>query len=140
LFEWANDPETRNNAINTKPISWEEHEKWFLEKHNNPHTSMFIARFNELPIGQIRFDEVNDFMDLTYSVAPSHRGVGLGGQIVEKAIGVLREFVSTSKKIRAFVLEENVSSVKIFRKMGFTECPVAIKDGRRFYQFHYSLS
>jgi UDP-2,4-diacetamido-2,4,6-trideoxy-beta-L-altropyranose hydrolase len=140
LFEWANDTETRNNAINTKPILWEEHTKWFLDKQKSPDTIMFIAKFNGLPVGQIRFDGGHEFIDLTYSVAPSHRGVGFGSCIVQQAIKEVSELFPISRKIRAFVIDHNLSSAKIFRKMNFKECQMVIKEGRNFYQFQYSLN
>ena len=56
LFKWVNDPEVRENAFNTSPISYEEHVKWFKNKIDSKTSFIYIARVGNSPIGQIRID------------------------------------------------------------------------------------
>jgi len=32
IYNWANDPEVRNNAVNNEPIIYENHLEWFNKK------------------------------------------------------------------------------------------------------------
>jgi hypothetical protein len=40
LFKLANDPGTRKNSFNPKPIEWFEHKSWFSEKLQNPNNQL----------------------------------------------------------------------------------------------------
>jgi hypothetical protein len=60
IFEWANDDDVRNNAINTHKIKWNDHINWFNKKLQSPDTFMFIGFLQDEPVGQIRFDKESD--------------------------------------------------------------------------------
>ncbi len=128
LFEWANDTATRENSINTASITWEEHSHWFEKKVNSLTSLIYIFRFNHQPVGQIRFDIVESFIDISYSIAPDHRGLGLGKLIIEAGVEKIRnEFSAGPRKIRALVRKGNIASRVIFLKAGFEEySPVEI--------------
>ena len=117
LFEWVNDMEVRRNAINTKNISYEEHEKWFNEKILSENSSIFILVKNLTPVGQIRFDfnKEEGVWVISYSISLHNRGGGLGKVIVKMGIELFNRF-----PLWGYVKEDNKYSQAVFNAMGFT--------------------
>jgi len=113
LFEWAIDEDTRKNSLKPEPIRWEDHVVWFYKKLNNPFCKMFILEEDDQPIGQIRYDKVDKHWQVDFYIDKTFRGLGFGKKIVE---------LSRAKipgPILAIVKQENVSSCKVFEKLGF---------------------
>lgn len=115
LFDWANDFEVRNNAINSQFISWEGHQKWFLSRLNSSTSKIFIFQLNEDPIGQVRFEFENNVWLIDYSIDKLHRGKGFGKFMLKE---ILNHF-KTVEPIMAYVKTENIGSAKIFDYLGF---------------------
>lgn len=116
LFDWANDPETRQMSINSAPILWENHIAWFERKISDTHTRMFILAEENKNIGQIRFDWKDGEWLIGYSVAKEFRGMGFGRKILSAGIEKIEKGIITG-----YVKPENKASVKLFRDLGFTE-------------------
>lgn len=116
LFDWANEPEVRANSLNSEPIQWDNHLKWFTNKLNSE-SKMYILYDNTIPIGQIRFDFFDDNWVIDYSIDKKYRGKGFGKMMLELAI---RNF-NQGDILKAIVKKENLSSLKIFQKLGFEE-------------------
>lgn len=122
LFEWANDPEVRQNAINQEPIALGSHEIWFKNKLRDEHSKIFVLRKDEQPVGQIRFDFVGDRFMIDYSIAPNFRGLGLGSEILKQGLRLLTEQRSEKMVlVGAEVDRQNIPSMKVFRSAGFLE-------------------
>jgi RimJ/RimL family protein N-acetyltransferase len=117
LFDWANDPVTRQNSFNSKAISWNDHILWLNKKLINPTSKIYIVHFNEKPVGVVRFDE-NETTIIGITVAPDHRNMGLGSQILIYACKKFWENNNTD--ILAYVKKENISSQHVFEKAGFS--------------------
>jgi len=56
IFDWANDPLTRTNSFDIKPITFESHSNWFDSKLNNNKAWYYIGEINGENIGLVRFD------------------------------------------------------------------------------------
>ena len=56
-FDWANDPDTRQQSFNSAPISLETHTAWFTRKLADPN-ALLLCFTNETgePVGQVRFE------------------------------------------------------------------------------------
>jgi RimJ/RimL family protein N-acetyltransferase len=122
LWEWANDPIVRNYSFSSEPISWEEHLRWFNSKLNSSRCHHFIAlNKQDEYIGQIRFD-VNDELQsiVSISLANNHRNQGYGKLILEIGIEELSNYILV-KNIQAFIKPENITSIKLFKSIGFAE-------------------
>ena len=50
LWQWANDPDLRNNSFNPKHIEWRDHLKWFENKISSDGTRIWILEHNNDPI------------------------------------------------------------------------------------------
>jgi RimJ/RimL family protein N-acetyltransferase len=116
LFNWANDTDVRNNALNSEPIIWENHVKWFGNMLNSDKTKIFILEKANVPIGQIRLDKIlhSDFWMIDYSIDYKFRGKGFGKLILIKMMELEPKI-----KLKGIVKDENYPSQKVFEKLGF---------------------
>lgn len=130
LYNWANDPTVRKNAINTQNIAWENHRSWLEEKLKNPNSLILILFQNEDPIGQIRLDWHNEFWLIDYSIDSIYRGLGLGKKIIEL---IIKE---TYKPLKAVVRKTNESSNKIFINCGFQSNEIKINN-EDYFEYIY---
>lgn len=113
LFDWTNDPAVRENAFNTEPVKWKEHQKWFATKLKNENDQIFLLVKDGVPVGQIRFEKEEDYWKLSYSIANEHRGQGLGKELVKLGLEEVQG------KVRAWVKKDNPASLKVFEGIGF---------------------
>lgn len=118
-YNWANDPVVRQMAFHTEPIPWDSHCKWFESKLNSDKSHLTLCYLGNTPVGQVRFDEVNNGeYEIDISIDGSYRGKGLGHEMLTSAI----DFVHKKYHINIFVSEvkvENIPSQKMFIAVGF---------------------
>ncbi len=122
LFDWANDSDVRNNAINTQLISWEGHLQWFKKRLDSSISKIFIFQINQQPIGQVRFEFENNAWQIDYSVDKLHRGKGIGKLMIKEIL----DYFKTNESIVAYVKIDNIASAKIFDSLGFTKNKIVI--------------
>ena len=134
LFNWANNEEVRRNAINSNQIIWQDHKKWFLGKLKNKDTLILILEDKKIPVGQVRFDKVNEHFEIDYSVESKYRGKGYGSALIDKGIHYLIE-LKGDQKIVAKVLRSNVASRRIFEKQGFSFLNAELNHGESYDVF-----
>lgn len=114
LFDWANDSEVRNNSINQKMIMWENHIEWYNSKLKNIDTKIFILSDGNESFGQVRIDKCKSHWEIDYSIAPEHRGKGLGKTIIKLLIEKFQFY-----KFIAIVKKNNFASANVFLDLGF---------------------
>ena len=114
LYDWVNDESVRSNSINNEIIEWEGHQKWFTSKITNSATKIYILEYNTIPVGQIRIEKELINWIISYSIDNNYRGKGLGKKIVQLLL-----FKHPNFKFTAIVKNENISSIKIFKTLGF---------------------
>ena len=120
VFEWANDPEVRRNAFHPEAISWESHRVWYATKLVEAKTLMMILETGDgRPLGQIRFEEVPQGIEVDLSVAPSWRGQGLGRELVKQGLAAAAGRWPIGTTVIAKVLTSNVRSRRLFEGAGF---------------------
>lgn len=118
LFEWANDPEVRENSFSTAQISYEEHRRWFLELLQDESRTQYIYMAGQQPIGQIRITRQGDAAEIGYSICSEWRGRGYGS----KMLGLLRQLLKKEPgltRLTAKVKEGNQASEQAFQKSGY---------------------
>ena len=118
LYKWANDPIVRQNSFHSESISFEEHQKWFNEKLNNPNELIYILMINKETVGQVRLSRNQDKMLISYSIASSYRGQGYGKLILKM---IEAEIHDKNIKLIGRVKKDNVISQLIFKFLGYKE-------------------
>lgn len=129
LLKWANDAATRANSIQTHTITREEHCAWFKKKMEDDACHIYICEKEGIPIGQVRIDMTDKTGEISYVVAPEHRGCGYGKEIIALICTEATEF---AKNLFAEVKKENEASKKVFLANDFT-C-TGEKEGLVFYE------
>lgn len=114
LLEWRNDPLTRSGSRNSELIDEKSHRKWLSESLANPKRRLLIACVKSEPVGTVRIDFA-DQCEVSWTVAPSARGKGLGAKMVEL---VLRDF---ERPLVAVVRSTNRASLRIAKTVGFVQ-------------------
>jgi len=123
LWLWANDPLTRQAALDTHTIAWEEHHTWLAQKIGSSNARIWIAvDETDRLLGCIRFETTNawETTKLSYTVAPDIRGTGVGRHIVEAGAGRIQT-EHPGARIIADVRTPNVPSLRIFRGLAWDE-------------------
>lgn len=121
LFEWANDPETRRNAFNPRPIALDEHRAWLRSRLRRPQDCLiwiFESPFG-IPVGLVRFDRRDSFFEISYSVASAFRRRGLGAAMLKSAIDEFQHGRSGTRLVGQ-VKRDNPASGRIFEQLGFS--------------------
>ena len=121
-FNWANDSQVRENSLDSADIEWTGHQKWFTEKINSESTEMYVLEASGLPVGQIRFELVDETAEINYSLDELVRGRGWAATAVEVAIKDFR--IQNSHLLKAQVKKANVRSRSVFRTLGFVETSI----------------
>lgn len=117
-FDWVNDSDVRVNSINSFPITWEEHYRWFNSKIASVDCRMMVGIIGDKPIGQIRFDKTrNQTWEVDFSIASSNRGRGLGHDLLRLGIWAMKKF--SELPISATVKSGNSRSRRCFERQGF---------------------
>ncbi len=119
LFLWRNHPEIRKYFFNNEPVVWDEHEKWFHDKINDPGSKIYIAIDKDRCIGTIRFENRGDIVKCSVMVDPDCIGHGYGTKIIALGTKKYLAQTQTSKGIIAEVRVDNIRSLKAFQKAGF---------------------
>jgi len=121
LFDWANDPDVRQNALNTDQIDWELHKKWFRSKLRSPDDcQIFIGKDQDQnSLGQIRFDRKNEQTQIAFSVDKEFRNKGIGTELIKEGMIRISEIWSNVRQIEGRVKQYNIPSQKSFLKAGF---------------------
>lgn len=120
LFAWANDPETRRQSFTTEPIGWDTHVAWLERVLADPNRDLWIGVLDDgTPVGQVRLDYEDDRAEISYSVAPAHRGKRVSIPMVRAACR--RSNVPVVAEIKA----GNEPSLRLCRAAGF----VVVEDG-----------
>ncbi|EAY32000.1 UDP-2,4-diacetamido-2,4,6-trideoxy-beta-L-altropyranose hydrolase [Microscilla marina] len=123
-FDWANDKETRKNAINSEPIIFEQHKQWFQTKLSDTNTFLYKFTYQDVSLGQVRFELIDKHLEIGYSVAPQFRGKGFGEIIMQMALKALvghydENISNLPDKIIALVKPDNQASTKVFEHLNF---------------------
>ena len=125
-YKWVNDAKLIKYSFKKKIIQFNEHSKWFQNKLKSKKTKMFILELGSLPIGQIRFDfKKNNTAMIDYSLDPIARNRGWGKKL--SSLGI-KKFTKQELKISAEVRPENIKSISIFKKLGFSENKFKLKN------------
>tara|TARA_B100001996_G_C18650159_1_gene589074 strand:+ start:220 stop:840 length:621 start_codon:yes stop_codon:yes gene_type:complete len=117
-----NEEESVLNSLSSKPVSQNEHDKWFDKRIKDKTCKFFIAEDRDKnSIGTIRFDISDDFKvaEVSIIVSSKYRGKGYGKSILKIAINSIA--ADYPIVFMAKIKTTNLASIEIFKKCGFGE-------------------
>ena len=119
LWCWANDRSVRKVSFDSRPITWDSHLKWLLEKIKDGNSMMLIVQDHCNPVGQIRLNRVSEYdAEISFSISQEYRGRGAGSAALSLVIPIAQDKFGV-KLLRGLVVNGNKASEKTFLKSGF---------------------
>ena len=133
LWQWANDPSTRQNSFDPSFISWRDHEAWLSKKLWSSACRMWIIEIGDLPVGQIRYDRVESWegpsAEISFSMAPGFRGMRLGTMLLEATAELAARELAVGW-LKGVAFSDNQASRRAFLKARFDASESCIVGGR----------
>ena len=90
LWQWRNDPQTRQNSVNQDEVSWGDHNNWFADSQKNDASEIFIGLNNEPNelVGMVRFDFniATTTSKVSLNLNPDWRGKNISSLMLSMAI------------------------------------------------------
>ena len=117
IYQWSNDPVTRQNSFNSDPINYEDHIKWFQNKLKDENSTYYICEVNAIPAGLVRFDTSGDITTIGILIDENFRGKKLAQEFLQASCRKFRQ--KSDNQIFAFIKKENIASLKSFQKADF---------------------
>lgn len=118
-YEWANDSEVRQFAVNSESIPLETHQNWFQNKISSDQSFLYVFLKDNQAIGQIRFDRSEDnCYEITYSVDLTRRRTGLAEIIMRMGIVELSKEVKPLN-LRGLIKSEAKAQMKVVTNLSF---------------------
>jgi len=125
VFQWANDPVTREVSFNTAPIPREAHVAWYTRQLATDGRNLFIAEEDGAPVGVVRLDRTDGVRRcvISITIAPDARGRGVGTAALTAAASVAETLGFTI--IEAYVRPSNQASIRAFMRAGYRDAGAA---------------
>ena len=125
LFEWRNDLATRKASIRSNEITWDEHKNWFEKVVASDESILLIfheENVDSQKIGMTRIDidEAGIEAEISINVNPAVRGRGFSVEMVSSTVSNAFNELEQLVIIHAVVREDNLASLKVFEKAGFS--------------------
>ncbi len=103
-----------------------EHIRWLRKTLKSTRKMLYIAEQNGMPVGTVRVEYCEDACELSWTVAPSKRGQGVGIRMVQKLV----ESINTP--IHAKIKAMNTASIHIAENIGMRL--IREENGMLFYE------
>lgn len=127
IFEWINEPHTREQSFNPKPISWDEHAAYWDSRLKDGKKHSFIINSGGEQVGLLRLDPADGAYEVSILISEGHRGKGFATDALQAAVGLCKGL--GIKKLVAKVKPSNDASMKLFEKGGFKPAYVLFERG-----------
>ena len=136
IWLWRNDTETRSNSLQTAEIPWAHHQSWFADRLADPASVWYIVEDADAgAVGHVRFERrADDAAEVHITVAPGHRGRGIGTAALQVTMGAAMEALNVHC-IDALVKAGNVASLLAFERSGFVRDEGLTPDGLVRFRF-----
>lgn len=124
LVKWRSDPQTIRYYRNPRPLTMEQHLKWYREKYLPDQTRYdWIVWLEEKPIGTVSLSNI-DFeegsAEIGYMIGESvFRGQGLSTEMITACMKFGKERLGLTT-FTAEIHSENIASQKAIEKCGFS--------------------
>ena len=122
IYEWRNDPITRQMSFNSDIVTFTTHNKWFKNSLYNKNRYLLIAEEEERKISVVRFDikDEKGAAEININLNPLERGKRLSSTVISKSI--LYFNIKNNERVKIIVSKikkENIVSKRSFIKCGF---------------------
>ena len=118
ILKWRNDEKSRENSFSKETINIPQHLEWYKKKMADPDCHLFILMDADAKAGHIRLDVNGDVAEISYMIAPDHRGKGYGKEILRL---VEQDVPDGIKVLVGFTLPGNEGSRKCFAAQDYRE-------------------
>jgi len=110
IVGWRNDPETRSQSRRQHELTWKD----LMQAPNGGQRETLIALEGQTRVGYVHLDRLEGACELSWVVAPAHRGKGIGRRMVEAAIAI-----AGCDDVTAEIRPHNEASIRIAKRCGF---------------------
>ena len=119
VWQWRNDPVTRQMSRTTDLIAWEDHHRWYARTASAAGTCLLILMQDGVPACMVRFDTLApETAEVHINMNPALRGTGQGRPMLAAACAYGWDELKLSS-IYANIKVENQPSRRIFEGVGF---------------------
>lgn len=142
LWEWRNDPATRESSRSTEEVPWDDHLKWLAGSLNRTDRMLLLVEDEAGPVGTVRWDLTRDTegereWEVSITVAPQRRRQSLARPLLragEEALSAMARSSATDVTAYLAVVHiDNEASVRLFETSAYL--PDALPDHRGFMRF-----
>jgi UDP-2,4-diacetamido-2,4,6-trideoxy-beta-L-altropyranose hydrolase len=117
VWETNNEEHVRSLSLSTTFIPWEDHQRWYAASLDSETRQLFIVMEHAERVGVMRLDELDDTHTvISIALIPGARGRGLGRDVLARAVERAHQ---SHAHVVAYILPENVRSIKAFKAAGF---------------------
>ncbi len=121
IFQLRNESSVRESSTNTAEVGFESHSRWYNQKINDPNTYLFIMTIDGKRIGQTRVDVQDNNGTISVATVKKHRGHGYGRLAIQNTCKLVFSEDQRVETIFAYIRLDNATSLKVFRKAGFSQ-------------------
>lgn len=119
IYEWRNHESVRATALDSSPLDYDAHVKWFTNVLQNPNKHLLMIELQHRPVGVIRLDVDGAQAVISIYLDPSLTGKGIGTRALTQIDDWIRDNLTTVQQIHATVLAKNSKSQHAFVKSGY---------------------
>lgn len=121
IFGWRNNPFLVARSSSQRTVEWNEHIRWFQSVLASPGHRIYIILLDDLPIGQIRFDETTARRCvISVYVLEQFTGKGFGVAAIQKGCREIFRSEDVDVVI-ACVRQDNSAAQQAFLRCGFAK-------------------
>tara|TARA_B100000315_G_C14361202_1_gene488561 strand:+ start:305 stop:763 length:459 start_codon:yes stop_codon:yes gene_type:complete len=122
IFEWRNDPITRQMSFDSDVVTFSIHKKWFENSLYNKNRYLLIVEEEGRKISVVRFDikEEKRTAEISINLNPLERGKIFSSTVISKSISYFN--IINNKRIKTIIAKikkKNIASKRSFMKCGF---------------------
>jgi len=118
LRAWRNDPETRRQSFQARPVSLAEHTTWLYGVLTDPSRMLWIAEEDGRPVASGRLDaRPGGWAEVHITVDPAERGRGVGTAVIAALVEQAK--LSLYAWLQARIKPNNAASRQAFAANGF---------------------
>ena len=142
LWEWRNDPATRESSRSSAEVPWDDHLAWLADSLDRADRMLLLVQDEAGPVGTVRWDLARDRegereWEVSITVAPQRRRQSLARPLLragEEALSAMARSSATDVTAYLAVVHiDNDASVRLFETSAYI--PDAPPDHRGFMSF-----